>query len=132
MTNEQARLGELEGRFERMRLDLQEVQRQLITALQQIRDGQARYTAPGNGGGAGPFWCHSPGFAAGGGSWPSITCVTGTADIYWDQGGTMTLYLASQTVRWWYHDTSTSGKLVACWPTSDGNWQAVVDSCTGV
>jgi len=94
------RLEQLEARFERLRLDLQDCQRKLTTALQQIRDGQAKYVAPGGGSANSIFWAHAPSaIAAATGSWPTLTPSTFTSDIYCDVGGTLTLQASSQTVR---------------------------------
>ena len=86
------RLEQLEARFERLRLDLQDTQRKLTQALQQIRDGQARYVPTGGGGANAIFWAHAPSaIAAATGSWPTLIPARSRRDIYVDLAGTLTL-----------------------------------------
>ena len=128
------RLEQLEARFERLRLDLQDTQRKLTQALQQIRDGQARYVPTGGGGANAIFWAHAPStIAASSGSWPMLIPSTFTSDIYVDLAGTLTLVASSQTVRWFYKDSATSGSLIPVEPTDNGTaWDAIANSCTAV
>ena len=107
------------------------LQNQVAALNQAQRTGQA--SSPGAGGGGGStYWCHSPGIAAATGSWPTLTPSSGTADVYQDVAGTLTLFKASQTIRWFYKDASTAGKLMAVTSCADGNWDGLLDSCTGV
>jgi hypothetical protein len=128
------RLEQLEARFERLRLDLQDTQRKLTQALQQIRDGQARYVPTGGGSANAIFWAHAPAaIAAATGSWPTLTPSTFTSDIYADQAGTLTLVASSQTVRWFYKDSAAIGSLIPVEPTDNGTaWDAIGNSCTAV
>jgi len=128
------RLEQLEARFERLRLDLQDIQRKLTQALQQIRDGQARYTPTGGGGANAIFWCQAPSaIGPATGTWPSIAPATFTADVYVDQSGTLTLVASSQTIRWFYIDIAATGTLIPIEPTDGGaNWDALGNSCTAV
>ena len=128
------RLEQLEARFERLRLDLQDCQRKLTTALQQIRDGQAKYVAPGGGSANSIFWAHAPSaIAAATGSWPTLAPSTFTSDIYCDVGGTFTLQASSQTVRWFYKDSAAIDSLIPVEPTDGGTaWDAIGNSCTAV
>lgn len=128
------RLEQLEARFERLRLDLQDAQRKLTQALQQIRDGQTRYVPTGGGSANAIFWAQAPSaIAAATGSWPTLTPSTFTSDIYVDLAGTLTLVAGSQTVRWFYKDTAASGSLIPVEPTDNGTaWNAIANSCTAV
>ncbi len=128
------RLDQLEARFERLRLDLQDVQRKLTQALQQLRDDQAKYVPTGGGNANAIFWAHAPSaVAAATGSWPTLSPSTFTSDIYIDQGGALTLAASSQTVRWFYKDSAASGSLIPVAPTDNGaNWDAIGNSCTAV
>ena len=128
------RLGQLEARFERLRLDLQDCQRKLTTALQQIRDGQAKYVAPGGGSANSIFWCQAPSaIAAASGTWPDLTPTTFTANIYVDQGGSLNLVASSQTVRWFYFDSAAINTLIPVEPADNGSaWDAIGNSCTAV
>jgi type II secretory pathway pseudopilin PulG len=129
------RLGQLEARFERMRLDLQDCQRKLTQALQQIRDGQAKYVPPNGSGANSVYWTQAPsgGIAAATGTWPEITPTTFAASIYIDSGGTLSLVASSQTVRWFYEDSAAANTLVPVEPAQDsGAWDAIGNSCTAV
>ena len=128
------RLEQLEARFERMRLELQDTQRKLTQALQQIRDSQARYVPTGGGSTNAIFWAHAPSaIAAATGSWPALTPSTFTSDVYVDVAGTLTLAASAQTVRWFYKDSAASGSLIPVEPTDNGNaWDAIANSCTPV
>jgi hypothetical protein len=128
------RLEQLEARFERLRLDLQDTQRKLTQALQQIRDGQARYVPTAGGGANAIFWAHAPSaIAASSGSWPTLIPSTFTSDIYVDLAGTLTLVASSQTVRWFYKDSAANGSLIPVEPTDNGTaWDAIANSCTAV
>ena len=128
------RLEQLEARFERLRLDLQDAQRKLTQALQQIRDGQARYVPTGGGGANAIFWARAPSaIAASSGSWPTLIPSTFTSDIYVDLAGTLTLVASSQTVRWFYKDSAANGSLIPVEPTDNGTaWDAIANSCTAV
>ena len=128
------RLDQLEARFERLRLDLQDVQRKLTQVLQQTRDLQAKYVPTGGGNGNSIFWAHAPSaIAAATGSWPSLTPSTFTSDIYVDLGGTFAPVASSQTVRWFYKDSAASGSLIPVAPTDNGAaWDAIGNSCTAV
>ncbi len=128
------RLEQLEARFERLRLDLQDTQRKLTQALQQIRDGQAMYVPTGGGSANAIFWAHAPSaIAASSGSWPTLIPSTFTSDIYVDLAGTLTLVASSQTVRWFYKDSAANGSLIPVEPTDNGTaWDAIANSCTAV
>lgn len=128
------RLEQLEARFERLRLDLQDAQRKLTQALQQIRDGQSRYVPTGGGSANAILWAQAPSaIAAATGSWPTLTPSTFTSDIYVDLAGTLTLVATSQTVRWFYKDSAASGSLIPVEPTDNGTaWDAIANSCTAV
>ena len=57
---------------------------------------------------------------------------TGIADVYMDDGGSLSRIAADQTIRWWYLDAGAVGKLVAVSRALDGAWDALLDSCTAV
>jgi hypothetical protein len=100
----------------------------LENLMSQVRQGFG-----GGGGGQGlALWCQGTGVSAATGSWPTLTPSTFTADIYRDVGGTLTLVTSGATVRWFYKDSSASGKLIAVVPNGDGTFDAISDSCTGV
>jgi len=118
------RLEQLEARFERLRLDLQDTQRKLTQALQQIRElGSHAY---GGGNGSGPYVLYlNPIVIAPGGS------VTGQT-LYWNIGGTQTSTgITSATV---YNEmasatVATSGKVITVGPNPDGSYSVVTQSC---
>lgn len=134
MTGTLNRLEQLEARFERLRLDLQDTRRKLTQALQQIRDSQAKYLPTGGGGANAVFWAHATSaIAASSGFWPTLTPSTFTSDIYVDLAGTLTLVATSQTVRWFYKDNAATGSLIPVEPTDNGTaWDAIANSCTAV
>ncbi len=117
------RLEQLEARFERLRLDLQDTQRKLKQALQQIREMGAKYTPSGGSGSATIFSIEPIVIAAGGN-------VTGQM-VYALQGGSSVAVNTSATV---YNQmaaatVSTSGKTILVSPNGDGTFTAVTQSC---
>jgi hypothetical protein len=129
----ESRILEIERRLEMLRRQMDAMD-QKLTSLGQLLNQAYRQSWSGSGSGTGTsYWIKSPGFSAATGSFPSLTESTGTADVYSDVSGTMTLYQSSQTIRWWYKDAGTANRLVMVLPTADNTaWDAVVESCTGV
>jgi hypothetical protein len=115
------RLGQLEARFERMRLDLQDCQRKLTQALQQIRDGQAKYT-PSNGSGACTVYQVPGGLVIPAGG-------SATANVYALSGGTSTLVATGATVYNTYAVATTSGKPLTVGANGDGSFTVIGQSC---
>lgn len=128
------RLSELEARFERLRLDFQDVRRQLTAVMQQLRDLQARAMGSYTGAAGVFYFVVSPGFSAATGTSPSLSPNVQTGlTVYKDVNGTQTQHLTGQTVRWFYKDAGSAGKLVAVVPSADGaSWDALLDSCTRI
>ncbi len=115
------RLEQLEGRFERLRLELQDTQRKLTQALQQIRETGARYTGP-SGASATTVWEIPGGVAiAAGGS--------ATADVYVLIAGASTLYAAGATIYNPYGSATTSGKALTVGANGDGTFTVAAQSC---
>jgi hypothetical protein len=115
------RLGQLEARFERMRLEIQDCERKLTQALQQIRDGQARYT-PTDGSGACTVY-EIPGglvIPAGG---------SATASVYALSGGTSTQIATGATIYNTYAAATTSGKPLTVGANGDGSFTVIGQSC---
>ncbi len=125
------RLIDLEARFERQRLELRDVKRQLAALA------AAPPVVPSGGGPSGGgtlCWAHAPStIAAATGSWPTLTPSTFTSDVYQDVAGTLTLVGSSQTVRWFYKDPAASGSLIPVMSVdSASHWDAIGNSCTVV
>jgi hypothetical protein len=82
------------------------------------------------------MWCVGDGTAhVATGTWPSLSVVTFTSDVYKLVGTTWTSVATSATINWPYKDamSTTAGKLIPCWPNIDGtSYDAVVESCTKV
>ncbi len=126
------RLDQLEARFERLRLDLQDTQRKLTQALQQIRDGQAKYVAPG--GGNGTVYVALTG--SGGIPAASSTPAGGTPgsvsglSVYQISGGSYNLVSTSATVYNPYLSaTASAAKVVTVSPNGDGTYTLLGESC---
>lgn len=116
------RLWELEGRFERLRLDIQAMQQQIKTALQQIQSAQQIPVSSGNSGSGGIF--EYPGTAAiGAGS-----AITG-ASVYSLVGGTSTLVTATAKIYNIYQAGTTAGKSVTVGLNPDGSYIVIAQSC---
>ncbi len=125
------RLLDFEARFERFRLIVQAIQRQLA-ALAATPANAISGGSTSSGGQL--YWARMPSaISAASGSWPTLTPSTFTSDIYVDVAGTLTLVASSQTVRWFYKDAGISGSLVPVEPVDSGtNWDAIANSCTAV
>lgn len=128
---------EVEARLVRLEIILNAVLAALdkVSARQDDQEQKQRNMPDAGGSGnssAGVFWCRSPGISAATGTWPSITPATGTADVYQDVGGTLTLVATSATIRWWYKDASVVNKLMEVVAAGDGGWDGVLDSCSVV
>ncbi len=125
------RLLDLEARFERQRLLIQALQRQLAALAATPANA---VSGGGSGGGGIVYWARMPStVAAATGSWPTLSPSTFTSDIYVDVAGTLTLVASSQTVRWFYKDSAASGSLIPVEPTDNGTaWDAIGNSCTAV
>ncbi len=125
------RLLDLEKRFERQRLEILRLKRQLAALAATPANAVSGY---GSGGGGTVYWARMPSaVAAATGSWPTLTPSTFTSNIYADVSGTLVLQAASQIVRWFYNDVGASGSLVPVEPVDSGaNWDAVANSCTAV
>lgn len=131
----------LEGRIIRLELLLaasQDAVRKLegraASLEQQARQPLAQMWQGGGGGGDPiPLWAVTPGaVAASTGTWPAITAATFTSDVYKDVGGTLTAVATDATIRWFYRDAATVGKLVPVMDNGDGSYDARADSCTRV
>ena len=112
------RLADLEGRFERSRLNIQDLQRKLTAALQQIRDLQAK--PYGGGAGAATVWYIPAGSAvviAAGGS--------NTADVYGRSG----LVSPAATVYNPMGAATVTGKVIAVGSNGDGSFMVISQSC---
>ncbi len=128
------RLQDLEARYERLLLTVQQLSRQIANLANQIQQTQGQ-SGGGQSGGAGTvYWARMPSaVAAATGSWPTLTPSTFTSNIYADVSGTLVLQATSQTVRWFYKDAGASGSLVPVEPVDSGaNWDAIANSCTAV
>lgn len=119
MNFQSVRLDEIEARFERLRLDIQDLQRKLAQSLQQIRDIQSN-TPQGSGGGAIGFVSGGVVIAAGG---------SATADVSILVGGTTTTYVAGATIFNMYGGATTSGKTLTVGQFPDGSWIVLAQSC---
>ncbi len=128
------RLQDLEARYERLLLTVQQFARQVANLANQIQQVQGQTGGGGSGGGGTIYWARMPSaVAAATGSWPTLTPSTFTSDIYVDLAGTLTRVAFSQTVRWFYKDAGISGSLVPVEPVDSGtNWDAIANSCTAV
>ena len=128
------RLDQLEARFERLRLDLQDTQRKLTQALQQIRDGQAKYVPTGGGNANAIFWAHAPeAIAAATGSWPTLIAV----NVHVGHLRRSRRHAHSWPVRrrcaGFTRTALPSGSLIPVEPTDNGTaWDAIGNSCTAV
>jgi hypothetical protein len=73
-----------------------------------------------------------PGTAVSGatGTWPAITPVSFTADVYQVSGANLTLYLASATIYNWYAAGLDDDKTVTVLPDGSGSFVAIAQSCT--
>ena len=118
------RLSDLEGRFERLRLENQDLQRKLTQALQQIRDGQSRYYPPPGYGGA-TVWhipaASAPVIAAGG---------SGTADVWQTIGGTSSLMVSGATIYNVMGAATVASKVIMVGACGDGTFKVISQSCT--
>ncbi len=134
MNGQLNRLGDLEGRFERLRLDVQALQTQMAMALQQIRDQQQG--GGGGSSGATPVYWTMNTAAVGpatttGASPADITPATFTGNIYVDQGGTLTQVASGATVRSFYLDTIAANSLIPVEPAGDQMaWNTIAAGCT--
>lgn len=108
----------------------------IAEAQQEIPRIQAGGAGNGGGGPSAPYYCVGDGTAhVATGTWPSLTVVTFTSDVYKLDGSTWTLVKSAATVNWPYKDalSTTAGKLIPCWPNEDNTtFNAVVESCTVV
>ncbi len=127
------RLDQLEARFERLRLDLQDTQRKLTQALQQIRNAQAKYVAPGGGSGTVYVAVTGSGGISGSSAAPSGGTPGSAAglSIYAISGGSYNLVSASATVYNPYLSaTANEVKVVTVAPNGDGTYTLLGESCT--
>jgi hypothetical protein len=117
------RLDQLESRFERLRLELQDVERKLTQALQQIRDQQARYI-PTAGNDQCTIFSISPVVIAAGGSvtGQTVSALQGGTSVAVNTSATVYNQMATATV-------ATSGKTILVAPNGDGTFTAVTQSC---
>ena len=127
------RLDQLEARFERLRMELQDTQRKLTQALQQIRDGQAKFVAPG--GGNGTIYVAltgSGGIPASSSSPPGGTPASAAGlSVYQITGGSYNLVSSSATVYNPYLSaTASAAKVVTVTPNGDGTFTLLGESCT--
>ncbi len=129
------RLEQLEARFERALLDIQDLRRKLTQALQQIRETGARYTPTGGNTSNSLYWATNASSVgpATGTTLTGLTPAEFTSNICCDVGGVMTTQATSQTVRWWYLDTAAANSLIPVEPTADGTaWDAIGNGCTAL
>jgi hypothetical protein len=131
----------LEGRIIRLELLLQSAQDALRkldgragSLEQQARQPLAQmWQGGGSGGDPIPLWAITPGaVAAATGTWPTLTPSTFTSDVKKDVAGVLTAVATGATIRWFYKDGATIGKLVPVMDNGDGTYDARADSCTRV
>jgi len=117
------RLEQLDARFERLRLDLQDTQRKLTQALQQIRETGARFTPSGGVGSATVFQIPAADaiVITGGGS--------ATANVYVLQGGTVTLFASSATIYNGMQSATVTAKTIILGSNGDGSFTCITQSC---
>ncbi len=127
------RLDQLEARFERLRLDLQDTQRKLTQALQQIRNAQVKYVAPGGGSGTvyvavtGSSGIPAASSTPSGGTPGSATGLS----VYAIAGDSYNLVSPSATVYNPYLSATASAiKVVTVGPNGDGTYTLLGESCT--
>ena len=116
------RLAQLEGRFERLLLELQDTRRKLTQAMQQIRDLQARPAGGGANTGAGYFIDPVVIGAGSSVSGQTVKYRSGGSVINATTNGTVYNEMAVATV-------ATTGKTIMVVPYGDGTYVAVSQSC---
>jgi len=134
LTNVEGRLIKVELETRALREENRALRVRAETLEQQGRQPMAMMWQGGGGGGeAIPLWAMTPGpVAAATGVWPTLTPSTFTSDVVKDVGGTMTPVATGATIRWFYKDTATIGKLVPVMDNGDGTYDARATSCTRV
>ena len=87
------RIRACEDRLEYLFRYLQDLRTQIVAAAQAARTASSTYNSAGGGGGTGgAFFCQPSGTVSGAsGTWPSITAVSFTANVYSGSGGSLTL-----------------------------------------
>jgi hypothetical protein len=128
--------GWIETRIRACEEALEYLKRQILDLTQQLRAAaQAARTAStglggGGGGSSGSFWC-LPSAAVGGatGTWPTLTGIGFTANVYGANGASLVLIKASAQCYNFMPAGLVSGKVVALVADGQGNYDSVTQSC---
>jgi hypothetical protein len=127
----ETRIAAVEQRVEWLIRQVQDLIPQLRAAAQQARSAGATYGGSGGGGGGGVFFClPSSGVSGATGSWPALTPISFTADVYTVAGGTLTLSMASATCWNFFPSPLVASKVVCLAADGTGDFDAITQSCT--
>jgi hypothetical protein len=125
------RLGALESRVEYLIRYLQDLIPQLRNAQQSARTANQQYPSFGAGVSGSALFCQPSGIVSGAtGSWPTLSPISFTADVYSVSGTTITILAASATIYNWFPASLAASKVVYVVPDGAGNYVAVTQSCT--
>ena len=127
----ESRLGALESRVEYLVRYLQDLLPQLRSAQQSARTANQQYPYTSVGSGGGTFFCQPSGTVSGAsGTWPSITPVSFTANVYQGTAGSLTLVTSSATI--WNYCAASLVASKTCPVIADGSgaYAVYTQSCT--
>ena len=117
------RLSQLEARYERTRLELQDVQRKLTQALQQIRDSGAKYIPTSGTGSCTIFIIPSASaIAIAAGS-------SGTSNVWALSGGSLVQVATSATIYNEMQQATVTSKTMLLGANGDGSFTVITQSC---
>ncbi len=126
----EGRVKACEERIEYLIRYLQDLIPQLRAAAQSARTAGATYGSSGGSSG-GTYFCQ-PGSTVSGatGTWPSLTPISFTADVYVTAGSSGVLSMASATVYNWFPASLAASKVCFVLPDGSGTFVVVTQSCT--
>lgn len=115
--------------------------RQIVGVVQRVEaaiyfPAQRRRDRATGGGTIGNWYCNPSGSIAGfsgswtGGSSPSLSPGTGTADVYQNQGGSLVKVASGATINNFYNSATTAGQVLKVEPNGDGTYDIIDQSCT--
>lgn len=126
----ESRVKAVEERVEWLIRQVQDLIPQMRNAAQTARAASATYGGGGGGGGGGVFFCFpSAGVSGAGGTWPAISPVSFTADVYTVAGGSITLSASSATCWNYFGAPLVASKIVALAADGTGAFDALTQSC---